>query len=83
MGKDVCLMCQLHTVVDGERCLFDVSTAHCGGWGKMSVSCVNCTLWWMGKDVCLMCQLHTVVDGERCLFDVSTAHCGGWGKMSV
>ena len=37
MGKDVCLMCQLHTVVDGERCLFDVSTAHCGGWGKMSV----------------------------------------------
>ena len=67
MGKDVCLMCQLHTVVDGERCLFDVSTVH----------------WWMVKDVCLMCQLHTVVDGERCLFDVSTAHCGGWGKMSV
>ena len=28
LGKDVCLMCQLHTVVDGERCLFDVSVAY-------------------------------------------------------
>ena len=39
-------MCQLHTVVDGERCLFDVSTAHCGGWGKMSdVSTAHCGGW--------------------------------------
>ena len=46
MGKDVCLMCQLHTVVDGERCLSDVSTAHCGGWGKMSdVSTAHCGGW--------------------------------------